>query len=153
MLGDQMTTLESKFPSNAIREAKASIFGIDGGGTGKLIVINRTDTLMFLWSKDYGKTIGGLVCLSSAYRTQDNLGVGSTLGEIRKKHPYVYLRPSYLNSAVEYLTVKYHNGSINFEVISPMGEQIGIYDPNSSDEPTTTEFDDDAVVNRLVIWK
>lgn len=152
-LGEQMSKFFDMFPSETITKVPGWYYGLDGDGEGSLVILNQSDTLMFVWSKDYGKTIGGVVCLSDVYRTIDGLGINSTLGEIEKLHSYVYLRPDYNNESVEYVTPKYKNGIIHFETISPTGVQIGIYDPNSQDEPETTEYDRTKKIDRLVIWQ
>ncbi|MEP1032059.1 hypothetical protein [Ekhidna sp.] len=151
-LGDSMNILTQVFPANSIQELPATKYGIDGPGNGYLIVINNSDTLMFVWSKDFDKTIGGIVCLSKAYRTYDGLGIGSTLGEIENKHPNVYQVPDYLDSSVEYVSVKYKSGNINFQVMSPRGTQVGNYEPNPNDEPSTQNFERKAKIKRMVIW-
>lgn len=107
---------------------------------------------MYVWSKDYGKTIGGIICLSSAYRTADGLGIGSTLGEIEQKHPNIVLKPDYMNESLEYVSVKYGSDWINFQISSPRGTKVGVYEPNPNDEPSTTNFDREAKINRMVIW-
>ena len=147
-----MNILTQVFPANSIQELPARKYGVDGPGNGYLIIINNTDTLMFIWSKDYGKTIGGIVCLSDAYKTADELGIGSTLGDIQNKHPNVYLSPDYLNSSIEYVSVRYKSGNVNFQVISPGGSQVGNYEPNANDETSTQNFDQNAKIKRMVIW-
>ena len=151
-LGDPISKLSKIFPSNSISKIPVHEFYLGGEGEGYLIIINKTDSLMFIWSKDYDKTIGGIICLSEKYKTKDNLGIGTTLLEVENSHPYIYLRSDYNYGAYEYVTVKYSNGFINFQVMNN-GNQIGKYDPNLIDEPATKEYDRLTTVDRLAIWK
>ena len=102
--------------------------------------------------KGLWKNKRGIICLSDAYQTQDGLGIGSTLGEIEKKHPTITLKPDYMNESIEYFSVKYKSGVINFSVVSPNGSQIGKYNNDPDKEPSTKEFDRGAKVKRLAIW-
>lgn len=56
-LGDEMTVLRRTFPENTIHLTPGSQYGVDGPGNGFLISLNPSDTLMFVWSKDYGKRL------------------------------------------------------------------------------------------------
>jgi hypothetical protein len=152
-LGDTIASMSKKLPKCKLIKAPSYESFIGGEGYGYLIVNNQTDTLIYIWSKDYGKTVGGIICLSERYSTKDKIRVGITLGEIEKHHSNIVLKPDYNSDLIENCTIRYESGFINAQIINKNQNLTGIYDSTIIDEPSTNNFERSTKIDRILIWK
>lgn len=152
-LGDSIVSILKKLPKCELIKTPSYEYFLGGDDYGHLIVENYADTLMYIWSKDYGKTIGGIICLSERYITQDGIRIGITLGEVERHHPNIVLKPDYNYGIIEYSTILYDRGFINVQIINKNKALTGIYDSTVIDEPATSNFDRSTRIDRIIIWK
>jgi hypothetical protein len=110
-----MTIREMKSVYNEANflEEPASNYGVDGGGNG-ILVVNKGDTLFFIWKFEKDTIIQGIDILSPKVMIDSNIHVGMSYEDIVKKYPNAKPGMSSDNGFFEIIQIPTLNYSILF---------------------------------------